>query len=200
MISVARIRRATGVSAGVPCNAQGHAALPCQCARASAPAVPMRKNPSPIRENPSPIRESPSPVRSGLRACTARNFLRLRRATTGGFAVHMSPNPIREDPNPVRHAEWASSALPNVLWLCTPQNCLRLRRASAMHRRDMLAGPMHGAPHAQCTASCALTPNAQGPQSPVAQCAKPRSPGSPVRRSKKSPSGAHPRGASNSGN
>ena len=171
----------------MPCNAQGHAALPCQCARARAPAVPMRKSPSPIRENPSPIRESPSPVRSGLRACTARNFLRLRRATTGGFAVHMSPNPIREDPNPVRHADWASSALPNVLWLCTPQNCLCLRRASAMHRSDMLAGPMRGAPNAQCTASCARDVQCAGASVPSCPMRKTPQPWQPSAQEQKEP-------------
>ena len=156
----------------MPCNAQAPAAPPCQCARARAPAVPMRKSPIPIRESPSPIRKSPSPVRSGLRARPALKCLRLRHCTAGRSPVHESPNPTREGAKP--------SASRRMCLYCSA------KRALAMHAAK-LSPPAAG----QCNApeGPACRPNARSCKSPVhgglcsdAQCAGASVPNCPMRR------------------
>ena len=200
LISVAGIRRTTGVSAGAVCSAPAPCAQPPQCASACGALLPvhLRLWPSAPEEPPKPA--LPCHCAAELQPTAPVKFLRLRRTSP----VHQGLRP--QCPSP---CEAGVGNAPVLLVQCCTKACgqvyPRARVCGPVRQSPRPSAPVRqglrpSAPASKGPVHRGLWPSAQGPPAPVAQCTRAFGPACPVRTGQNHPPGAHPRGASNSGN
>ena len=185
------------------CSAPAPCAQPPQCASACGALLPVR-----LRLWPSAPEEPLKPAlpchcAAELQPTAPAKFLRLRRTNP----VHQGLRPVPSALVPakpvsaMRPCFWSSAPRPAAQ--CTSAQgpaaqCARARgpvrqcakACGPVRQRARTCGPVHRG----------LWPSAQGPPAPVAQCTRAFGPACPVRTGQNHPPGAHPGGASNSGN